>query len=128
MSVIICPTRKRVSLILKTWIVCREWFVKLLGLRVVNQKDLKNWEKQISMANMNLKKSSIFILSKADMKNRKCWGCGNKKVVKFRDASTGGYLCQECMPDVYWAGVVLNSTDGIRDPKPGETYDDEERL
>ena len=72
------------------------------------------------MESMNLKKSSIFILAKTDSKKRKCWGCGRRKTAKFRDSSTGGYLCQGCMPDVYWAGMVLNNTDGIRDPKPGE--------
>jgi len=70
---------------------------------------------------MNLKKSSIFILSKLDMKKTRCWGCEKTRITKFRDTSTGGYLCQSCMPDVYWAGVMLNKTDGIRDPKPGES-------
>jgi len=114
------PIRKRLSLRYKTWIVFKVWLARSLGLREVNLKDIKNWEKQILMASMNLKKSSIFILSKADMKKRTCWGCGKKRIAKFRDTSTGGYLCQSCMPDVYWAGVVLNKTDGIRDPQPGE--------
>jgi formylmethanofuran dehydrogenase subunit E len=89
----------------------------------VRKMDLENWEKQILTESMNLKKSSIFILSKEDMKQRICWGCGEKQVTKFRDTSTGGFLCQSCMPDVYWAGVVLNKTEGIRDPNPGECHE-----
>ena len=114
------PIRRRLSWRYKTWIVFKVLLAKSLGLREVNLKDIKNWEKQILMASMNLKKSSIFILSKADMKKRTCWGCDKKRIAKFRDTSTGGYLCQSCMPDVYWAGIVLNKTEGIRDPKPGE--------
>jgi len=117
-------TRKRLSLRCKTWIVFKVWLARSLGLREVNLKDIKNWEKQILMASMNLKKSSIFILSKVDMRKRECWGCGENLIAKFRDSSTGGYLCQECMPDVYWAGAVLNNTDGIRDPQPGECKDE----
>ena len=113
-------TRQKLSWKSKTWIVFRVWLARLLGLRGVQKKDLENWEKQILMASMNLKKSSIFILSKPDMKKRKCWGCDKQRLTKFRDTSTGGYLCQSCMPDVYWAGIMLNKTEGIRDPKPGE--------
>ena len=82
--------------------------------------DSQKWEKQILTASMNLKESSIFILSKTDMKKRTCWGCNKERLTKFRDTSTGGYLCQSCMPDVYWADVVLNKTEGLRAPKPGE--------
>ena len=114
------PIRRRLSWRYKTWIVFRAWLARSLGLREVKIKDIENWERRILTEFMNLKKSSIFILSKADMKKRECWGCGKKRTAKFRDASTGGYLCQECMPDVYWAGVVLNNTEGIRDPNPGE--------
>ena len=113
-------TRQKLSWKSKTWIVFRVWLARLLGLRGVQKKDLENWEKQILTASMNLKKSSIFILSKADMKKRTCWGCDKKRITKFRDTSTGGYLCQSCMPDAYWAGVMLNNTEGIRDPQPGE--------
>lgn len=72
------------------------------------------------MATMNLKKSTIFMLAKEDCIERECWGCNEVKLTKFRDTSTSGYLCKECMPDAYWAGTVLANTDGIRDPRPGE--------
>jgi hypothetical protein len=72
------------------------------------------------METMNLKRSSIFLLATKDQKRRECWGCRRQKKAMYRDVSTGGYLCRECMPDVYWAGVVLNQTYGIRDPRPGE--------
>ena len=79
------------------------------------------------MANMNLKKSTIFMLASEDMEKRKCWGCRKNKTVKFRDTATGGYLCTGCMPDVYWAGKVLSDVDGSRDPIPGECSNEDNR-
>ena len=75
------------------------------------------------MANMNLKKSTIFMLSAEDTSKRKCWGCEKKRMVKFRDTATGGYLCAACMPDAYWAGKVLAGVEGVRAPNPGDCPD-----
>ena len=80
----------------------------------------RNWEKRILMENWDLKPSSIWVLAKKDQKKRECWGCNKQKRAIYRDFSTGGHLCMECMPDVFWAGVVLNQVKGIRDPRPGE--------
>ena len=81
---------------------------------------LLSWERKISMGNMSLNKSSIFLLPKHESYERVCWGCEEEVKVYFRDASTGGHLCRECMPDVYWAEKVLTETEGIRAPRPGE--------
>ena len=122
------PTRRRRSWRYKTWIVFKAWLAKSLGLRGISRREIENWEKRTLTEFMNLKKSSIFILSRSDVKKRECWGCGKSRLAKFRDASTGGYLCQECMPDVYWAGAVLNATEGIRDPRPGESSKQGDQL
>ncbi len=78
------------------------------------------------MGNMSLNKSSIFLLPKNESFNRVCWGCNEEVMVYFRDTSTGGYLCRECMPDVYWAEKVLTETEGIRTPRPGEIGNQED--
>ena len=120
MLAILLPTRERVSWMSKTLIVCKELAARLLGSKAIRERDIQNWERQISMASMSLNKSTIFMMAKEDCHDRLCWGCNQVTLTVFKDTATGGYLCKKCMPDVYWAGVQLAETEGIRDPEPGE--------
>lgn len=120
MLAILLPTRERVSWMSKTLIVCKELAARLLGSKAIRERDIQNWERKILMASMSLNKSTIFMLAKEDCHERLCWGCHEKTFTPFKDVATGGYLCKSCMPDVYWAGVQLANTEGIRDPKPNE--------
>lgn len=75
------------------------------------------------MENMKFNGTNIRVLKQEEMGRKKCWGCEKKVRVVYFDSTTGGYICQTCMPDIYYADKVLSNVDGLRSPEPNEITD-----
>ena len=65
-------------------------------------------------------KTPIKIIPPNERFKGECWSCGVKKHLMFIDHSVDGYLCGACAPDAIIVEIALTSTDGIRNPQPGE--------
>lgn len=75
------------------------------------------------MENMKFNESNIRVLKTNEIGRKKCWGCEKKVRVMYFDKTTGGHICQSCMPDIYYADLILSKVEGLRSPELNELAD-----